>query len=170
MTSTYEIIASQTISGTSTISVTFSSIPQTFTDLRVVVSTGYSWTDTLMDMDLNGNSSSIYSGNDLNGTGSSVTTGNVNNQVKFNNAGWYPYPGDATVPGSATYDFNNYTDTNMFKSVLMRVNQVNVLTSARIGLFRSTSAISSIRFFFGAYGDPKFTAGSSFTLYGIKGA
>jgi hypothetical protein len=170
MASTYEIIASQTISGTSTISVTFSSIPQTFTDLRVVVSTGYSWTDTLMDMDLNGNSSSIYSGNDLNGTGSAANTGNFNNGTKFGNAGWYPYPGDATVPGLATYDFNNYTDTNMFKSVLMRLNQVNVLTSTRVGLFRSTSAITSIRFFFGAYGSPYFTSGSSFTLYGIKAA
>jgi hypothetical protein len=170
MTSTYQAISSQTVSGTSTTSITFSSIPQTYTDLRIVVNTGYSFTDTLMFLELNGSSSSIYSGNDLNGTGSAVNTGNFNNGTYFSNAGWYPYPSDATIPGLATYDINNYSDTNQFKSVLMRLNQANTLTSGRIGLFRSTSAVTSLRFFFGAYGSPYFTAGSTFTLYGIKAA
>jgi hypothetical protein len=170
MASTYQAIATQTVSGTSTSSITFSSIPQTYTDLRIVVNTGYSFTDTVMFLDFNGNSSTLYSGNDLNGTGSAATTGVFTNATSIQDAGWYPYPTTATVLGASTYDILNYTNTTMFKSVLMRLNQPNVLTALRTGLFRSTSAITSVRFFFGAYGSPTFTDGATFTLYGIKAA
>jgi len=170
MPSTYEPIATQTLSSTAT-SVTFSSIPQTYTDLRIVLAAGYSFTDTLFTLELNGNTSAIYSGTDLNGTGSVANSGRSSNQVNFQSAGWYPYPNDASTIGNGIYDIFQYTNTSVNKTVLWRLNNtVSGSTGARVGLFRSTAAVTSLKFAMLTYLSPSFTVGSTFTLYGIKAA
>lgn len=169
--STYTPIASQVITGSTTMSVAFNNIPQNYTDLKVIVNTGYTFTDAVMYLEFNGSSAAVYSGTDLNGTGSSATSGRMTNATYFGNAGWYPYPNDATVLGTGIYDIMNYSNSTTFKSLLMRLNNtVSGSSGLRVGLFRSTSPITALRFFLGTYQNPYFTVGATFTLYGIKAA
>ena len=73
--STYDFIASQTTSGTAT-SVTFSNIPQNFTDLEftIVGTTTHSDNGGRLYIRMNGDSSASYSGTWMGGTGSTTTS------------------------------------------------------------------------------------------------
>ena len=72
-----------------------------------------------------------------------------------------------TQPTTAIANFQNYANTSMYKTVVMRGNAVGKWVSASAGLWRSTSAISS----FSIVSDSdSFKIGSTFTLYGIAAA
>ena len=62
----------------------------------------------------------------------------------------------------------NYTSTNMFKTVIHRGGAAAQETIAAVGVWRSTSAVTSLTI----YPDNSRTwnAGSIFTIYGIKAA
>jgi hypothetical protein len=59
----------------------------------------------------------------------------------------------------------NYSNSTTYKTILGRSNAATSGTSAAVGLWRSTSAINSIEI-----GTVSFTAGSTFSLYGIAAA
>jgi hypothetical protein len=61
----------------------------------------------------------------------------------------------------------NYSNTTTFKTLLVRFDNSSTETSLRVGLYRSTSAISTILV---ETDSSTFTSGSTFTLYGIKAA
>jgi hypothetical protein len=67
------------------------------------------------------------------------------------------------------YQFMSYSNTTTYKTVLGRSSVTDFRVAAIIGLWRSTSAINtvSLRCDNASY---NFTAGSTFTLYGIKAA
>jgi hypothetical protein len=58
----------------------------------------------------------------------------------------------------------NYSNTTTYKTILERANQPQAVTNSIVGLWRSTSAISTITM---TTSSGTVSAGSTFTLYGI---
>jgi hypothetical protein len=164
---TYEPIATTTLSAVSS-SVTLSSIPSTYTDLRAIVylkSTGTS--DYGLRGYINGDTGSNYSETNLQGYGSSAVSSQLSDQPQASYTFTYGFSNEGAL---FTFDFMNYTNTNTFKTFLVRNSNVQGSSGsvdASVQLWRSTSAISSLNFF---PASNEFAAGSTFTLYGIKAA
>ena len=164
-TGTYTLIASNTLSS-SAASVTFSSIPGTYTDLILVSNLkGTTGTKDYV-VQFNGDTGTNYSWTSLAGDGTSTYSSRVSNGTK----GYLEY---ATYIGTSLNantitSFMNYANTTTYKSFLSRANNASYGTSAVVGLWRSTSAITSISVFFDQ--GTNFDTGSTFTLYGILAA
>ena len=163
MAKTYEAIASQTL-GTTTATVTFSTIPQTYTDL-VLITQGTSTGNSQLMMRFNGVSTTTYSATTVGGNGSSTAT------VRFTNAnamqlGYHDYFTSASQ-GNAISHINNYTNASTFKTVISRMNNAATGTGLSVGLSRNTAAITSITVF--PLGS-SWASGTTFSLYGIKAA
>ena len=160
MPSTYDKIATNTL-GSAAASVTFSSIPLTYTDLVLVqvsqITTG-AGTGTIQ---INGDIASNYSNTFLTGNGSTATSTRNSSTVIFS--------GDASATDLQTsiYSFQNYANTTTYKTVLIRSNVASGSLSAVVGMWRSTTALDAIKV---GTNTSTFIAGSTFTLYGIKAA
>jgi hypothetical protein len=161
---TYVPIATQIVSGSSTSTVTFSSIPQTYTDLQIVtsVSCSSSAAATALYIRFNSDSATNYSYTYLYGTGSTTAGARFSNQSTI-------YFGSAFVSDITTNTgfVNSYSNTSIYKTCISRESASKTETVATIGLWRSTAGISTIDLFINGY---VFTAGSTFTLYGIAAA
>ena len=164
MASTYEPIATTTISGTSTTTVTFSSITGSYTDL-VLVSMSQSST-TGQDFKINLNSTTTgYSTTKLQGDGSVAFSGRRSSQSFW----YFDETGQPTSGAFMTsiFNFQNYSNTNVYKTALWRNSAATLGVAAVVGLWQNTAAINQIEI--GVTGGTIF-AGSTFTLYGIKAA
>ena len=64
-------------------------------------------------------------------------------------------------------NFQNYANTNVFKTQINRSSSAEIETVATVGMWRSTSAINQIQILSLS---PNYDIGSTFTLYGIKAA
>jgi hypothetical protein len=74
-----------------------------------------------------------------------------------------------TTQSNILTSIQNYSNTTTYKSVLSRTNNAATETKAVVGLWRATpAAITTIDV--GTGGANTFQTGSTFTLYGIKGA
>jgi hypothetical protein len=158
MPKTYEPISTQTL-GTATATITLSSIPQTYTDLVLVVS-GKTTIDGNTKIIFNSDSSSIYSSTNLFGDGSTATSSRIANGTTLF------LGGISTVQGTNIIQIFNYSNTTTFKSVIARTNS-DTFVQLRVGLSRSTTAITSITL---TTDGTNFLTGTTFTLYGIKAA
>lgn len=166
MASTYEKIATTTT--TSSVSdVTFSSIPNTYTDLVLIINAKFS-TATDLDAQLNGDTGSNYSVTRVWGTGSTAATSR-NTSATFMRLDNYGYP-DTTFAGINITYINNYSNTTTYKTVLSRADNVNNGNNMAVNLWRNTNAINSIKLFPAASTGYTISSGSTFTLYGIKAA
>ena len=156
---TYEAIATQTLGSTAS-SVTFSSIPSTYTDLVLVINSTGSGT-SYMKVRCNGNTNnSYYSTTILEGDGSAASS------LRYSNSVYSGMIGTVTSTiGNQIVQFMNYSNTTTYKTFLSRDNS-SIRTRANVNLFQSTSAISS--FEITVPDAPNFSSGSTFTLYGIK--
>jgi hypothetical protein len=170
----YESIATVTVSGSAS-SITFSSIPQTYTHLQIrgiARSTGaltgaYVFGDIMFNSDFTGTN---YYQHYLEGNGSSVSAAANNHPL------WY-WAGDnntnANIYGGVIFDILDYTNTNKNKTVRI-LGGVDNNGSGAIDfhsiVWNNTAAISSIRLTipFGSYG--VFQNKTTFALYGIKSA
>jgi hypothetical protein len=164
MAKTYEPIATNTVSGSSTSVITFSSIPATYTDLIIVeqaTASASAYSSIYFNAD---NASTNYSKTYLFGSGTSAVSGRDSNQATF---GTFDYISSGTTPNVHIYQINNYSNTTTYKTLLMRYNLTNDGTGAFVGLWRSTAAVSTITF---TRSSGTYTAGSTYTLYGIKSA
>jgi hypothetical protein len=158
---TYESIATQTL-GSNAASVTFSSIPSTYTDLVLVVNTITSTGSEYMTINLNSDTGSNYSRTSLSGNGTSAISGSAANEtVGYIAVETY---GTNTYKFNAIVHFMSYSNTTTNKTFLSRANQADLGTDAVIGLWRNTSAINTIKV------NSNFATGSTFSLYGIKAA
>jgi len=162
MAATYEKIATSTISGSSTTSISFINIPATYTDLVAVFNGGGSnpanvQTQVNSDTGSNYSTLSIYAV-----SGSVASPAYANNTVMYTAgvAGSLP----TTISAMAIMQFMNYANTTTYKTVLSRYSAAAIETTTNVSLWRNTAAISTIRFF--SYSQA-FLAGSTFTLYGI---
>jgi len=170
---TYQAIATNTL-GSGATSVTFSSIPSTYTDLYIVGQTGCSVTDYLAIRV--GNSSvdtgSNYSRTQMQGDGSTAQSGRNSNTTKL-----YVGENSSIMNNSLNYSFYinlmNYSNTTTYKTFLNKIanNQSSFPgVTASVGLWRSTSAINIITISPDTNDGRTLIAGSTFTLYGIKAA
>lgn len=169
MPATYESIATANGTGSAS-SVTFSSIPSTYTDLVLVCdiayaslggNTGY----TVMRVG-NGSvdSGSNYSWSTLTGNGSAASSGRASSQTYFNLLNAVT----STNRSISNISLQNYSNTTTNKTMLIRTNQASVDTTAAVELWRSTSAINTIQVYdFSGY---NFATTATFTLYGVKSA
>jgi hypothetical protein len=157
---TYVPIATQTL-GSAASTITFSSIPQTYTDLRLVLWTlGSAGADCMLN--LNSDTGTNYSFTQLLGSGSAASSYRTSSRT-FAYIDYYGY--DTTNPLLSSVDFLNYSNTTTYKSFLATGGDTRVGSS--IGLWRSTSAISTILL---TSSGANFAAGATFTLYGLAAA
>lgn len=175
MAITYEPIATTTL-GSNGGPVTFSSISQSYTDLRLVIQCGivdngfligvrvgngsvdtgtnYSWTY------MEGNGSSAYSARKSNMSLGALSNGLPNN----------------TLNNIMTIDFQDYSNTTTNKTWISRAGNGASASTAVVNLWRSTSAINIISIAesgdggSGSFNYGNMLANSIFTLYGIKEA
>jgi hypothetical protein len=166
--STYTPIATTTL-GTAAASVTFSSISGSYTDL-VVISDCSVGSGTLYFGYQVGNGSvdtgANYSYTYLLGSGSAASSGLVSSSTilePFTNTG-------ANNRLNVITSFENYSNTTTYKTSLTRSNSPSDTraVTASVGLWRSTSAINTIKIF--SIAANNFNVGSTFTLYGIAAA
>jgi len=163
--STYIPIATNTLTATAT-NIAFSNIPQAYTDLVLTINAKGSAGSDIYSR-LNGDSGTNYSSTYLNGTGSSSASGRLSSQAYFL-LDSYGYV-ETTDGQMLIAHFMSYSNTSTNKAVLTRASNATNGTTALAGLWRSTAAITSITIYCGVSG-ATFSAGSSFTLYGIKAA
>ena len=175
MAITYSPIATTTVIGTSTNSVSFSSIPSTYTDLQVRImarNAATGGTTQNLNMTINNDSGANYTFHQLEGSGSSVNAyGEGFGRTNCVQVVHIPTSTAASsIFGVGIIDIIDYTNTNKLRTVRsLRGQEQN--GSGSIGLhsylYNSTTAISRLDFV-GGGGD--IVEYSSFALYGIKGA
>jgi hypothetical protein len=162
--STYTPIATTSVSGQT--SVTFSSIPQTYTDLVVVYSGKGSTTgEALFGGVGNGtiDTGANYSYTHLQGNGSTTNSNRATNNTLYVITNIV----DAGTDANVILNFQNYSNTTTNKTIILRANSASTATAATVALWRSTAAIN--RIYINLSGGT-FNAGSTFTLYGIAAA
>lgn len=166
MPSTYTPIATQTANG-STAFFDFSSIPQTYTDLILVV--GGSTGDSAPFLRLNSNTSTVYSSTRLRGDGSSASSGRrTRGDGGPNDTRFEIGLGSVSEVVTNIFQIMNYTNTTTNKTVCCRANQAGAAVTFSVGLYSSTSAITALRV--GNTNSNNLTSGTVLTLYGIKAA
>ena len=158
---TYDSIQTHTLTSNSP-SVTFSSIPQTYTDLVMVINatntTGNNYElFTTFNSDTGSNYSETFIHNYNNTTETIRYTGGTKLRT-FKTA---------STPGVIIAHFMNYSNTTTYKTTLWRYGAAVLFSGMGVGLWRSTAAINSITF---TIESGNISSGSTFSLYGIKAA
>jgi hypothetical protein len=163
---TYTKIASQTL-GSAAASVTFSSIPQGYTDLILVSSlrnaTGNNYNAFVQ---FNGDTSTNYSSTHLYGTGSVSGSGRDTTTSLGIRVGYSNNSASTFSPNIA--NIMNYSNGTTYKSVLSRTNDINTIAMAVVGIWRNTSPITSLAII--PESPAQWQSGSTFTIYGIAAA
>jgi hypothetical protein len=162
MASTYEPITTQTL-GSSSASVTFSTISGSYTDLVLVFNVSGSQ-DINVLMQFNGDTGSNYSNTSIGGSGSAAFSARyTGTNIQLNYQGYV----NIGFNSNATVNILNYSNSTTYKTTINRFNNTGVGTDAVVGLWRNTAAITSIVLKTQA---GTFATGSTFTLYGIAAA
>jgi hypothetical protein len=162
--SAYNVISTQTL-GTATSSVTFTSIPQTYTDLVLVVNHSTTGSNPSIVARFNSDTASNYSRTRLAGDGSAVNTNRGSSETTL---GLSTYVGSPpTAVGTMICNILNYANSTTYKTCLTRNNAAAYGTEASVTLWRSTASVTSVNV---SVDSSTFATGSTFTLYGIKAA
>lgn len=168
MASSRYLISSQTLTS-SAASVTFSSIPSTYTDLvlRVSARSDESATITSIELEFNATASS-YSFTRLRGNGSAASSSRASSQSQLTVGTIPAASATSNTFGSIEIYLPAYTVSQNKALGSFNVGETNA-TAADIythaGLWSNTSAINQIILDLGGF---NFVSGSSFYLYGIK--
>ena len=173
--SAFDSIATTTVGAGGASSVTFSSIPSTYTHLQIryLAKTSRSAVNDYAKLEINGDTTtSNYRSHTLNGDGGSAYAGTAANAIEI---GGFPGNTNADMFGAGVLDFLDYANTNKYKTIriLSGFNQNSASAGTSwvgldSGLWMSSSAITSIKITPGT--GPNFVQYSSFALYGIKAA
>ena len=158
MAQTYEPIATNVLTSNQT-SITFSSIPQTYTDIVVVID-GISADNDECRFQFNG-SATGYSFTQFYGLSSAAgsTRGTARTTGRIGSI--------RTTPNIIIGHIINYTNTTSYKTVISRDGTTTIITEAFANTWQNTAAITSIVF---TPSGLTFNTGMTFTLYGIKAA
>jgi hypothetical protein len=167
MAITYEPIATTTLA-TATTDVTFSTISGSYTDLILVanITGAENLSSGALSCRFNSDTGTNYSQTNIEGNGITAASARASNDNRM-------------IVGSPSVDIGNhamtniinimgYSNTTTYKTVLSRSSIAASQVAALVGLWRSTAAITSITY--GTYNSQTLSAGSTFTLYGIKSA
>ena len=160
MTATYEKIATTTL-GSDQASTTFSTISGSYTDLVLIASIKGSINDQSVLIEFNSDTGSNYSQTLIYGTGSATGSQRQTSQTSMRIGS-----GNSNT-NFDTYIANvqNYSNSTTYKTVISREASSGIVVTATVGLWRSTSAITSILI---KRGSGNIATGSTFTIYGIK--
>lgn len=171
-TNSFESIATTTVGAGGSSTITFSSIPSTYTHLQLRVigklsgSIGYGQAYVQFNSDTAAN----YSAHQLYGTGSSAASGATVSATKADVTTWFPDSTTTSMFGASVTDILDYANTNKYKTLrVLGGFDTNNTNSGLVGFFssswRSTSAVTSMTITAAS----NFLQYSSFALYGIKG-
>jgi hypothetical protein len=169
-TATYDLIASQTLASTAS-TITFSSIPSTYTDLRLTALSVWPGSGNLsLYLTLNSDTGTNYSWTSLYGNGTSAVSGNTTNDspMQINLVSTV----NSAIPSFANIDFFSYAGST-YKTVLSNFSidkNGSGYALRSVHLWRSTAAINRIDITNLAAFSTNFGVGSTFNLYGIKAA
>ena len=170
----FESIATVSVGSGGTNNVTFNDIPQTYKHLQVraIAQSEKSSAVDYLAMRINGDAGANYTVHLLYGgygTGSSASsyaaTGNASYDISE-----FPASSSTSVYGALVLDILDYGNTNKYKTIRhLGNNDRNGAGQVQLssGLWLSTSAITSLSFYFAANDIAQY---SHFALYGIKGA
>jgi hypothetical protein len=167
----FELISTQSISSTTT-TVTFSSIPQTYShlELRIVARSSASTTSDGMYLQYNGVSSASYAYHRLYANGASYisqnTTGDTGALVAFIAGGTSP----ANAFSSTSLSIADYTNASKNPVVKFQNADINGSSNSVImfgsGMLPTAGAVTSLSFTMPNLAGG-FAAGSRFSLYGV---
>lgn len=158
-------IATQTVGSGGASSITFSSIPSTYTHLQIrasLISSVSDWCNIKINNDTTGGN---YDWHVLYGTGSSTGA----SWGGGSSIGVLNFLGNSSYPSTAIIDILDYTNTNKYKTI-RSINgydgngsgQVNLISN----LYQSTSAITQLDLQLGSSGT--FNQYTKIALYGVK--
>jgi len=153
---TYELLDSTTLASAAS-SVTFTSIDQSYGDLVVVVNCETSANESFHwevnnDADYNTNYFTVW----MRGGNNNVASSTSSNLLGFLGSSM----------SNAILQFMDYSATDKHKSVLLRSNTTDNYVYALAGRYADNAAITTIKVLNKA-GSTTFSAGSTFSLYGI---
>jgi hypothetical protein len=140
-------------------------IPQTYTDLRLIISAKTVSSNAQITGTLNSDGASHYSRTILWTSGSGSTRGSNRDNTS---TGWgTDYYGIVTPTRFNTNisDLINYSNTNLYKTIISRTGNADQGLDAVVCLWQKIDGINSITLTIGGGG---FASGSIFTLFGIK--
>jgi hypothetical protein len=157
---TYEPIATTTLTS-ATNTVTFGSIPQTYTDLVIVSQMKLTTNTRAVIMRFNNDTGSNYSLTRVWGNGSSTTSDRFTSQDGIDSA--FVSTSNWNI---MRHNIQNYSNSTTYKTTLGRWDDSAAFTLLQSGTWLNTNAITSMSL---TVADT-FVAGSTFTLYGIKAA
>lgn len=164
MATTYTLIEAKTLT-TTTASITFTSIPQTYTDLKLVFSTRDNSGSYINNMNININGSAAnFSARTIMKLGASALSGTETTNLAFSTGSTATA---STFTNGEVY-FPNYTGSTNKSYSADSASENNASDNGMIleaGLWSNTAAITSITF---APSSASFVANSTFYLYGIK--
>lgn len=164
MPATYEPIATTTL-GSAANSITFSSISSAYTDLRMVITYDATISTSAIYMRFNSDTASNYSKTNINGNGTTASSSAQTSQT-------YASMGGTDAP-MVLYEVDIFSYAgSTYKTYLTNLSMDkngSGATRREVGLWRSTSAITSI-LLDGSLGGGQLPAGTTATLYGIKAA
>ena len=174
MAATYTLISSNTLSA-SAASVTFSSIPATYTDLVIRLSARGDDSGTVLSgiylvFNNDSGSTTTYSDTILSGSGTAATSSR-DSSVGLMDTGYTNVGSTATANtfSNAEIYIPSYTVSQSKPMSIFGVEENNATTAYRsvvAGLYRVNTAISTIKL--QSKSSTNFVSGSSFYLYGIK--
>jgi hypothetical protein len=162
MATTYEKIATTTL-GSAAATITFSSIPNTFTDLRLVVVMFTDTTNTTF-LRLNNDSDTNYSETLLWGNGTAASSGAATGIPRIGIAN--DISGNSTFPHFAEIDLFSYAGSTNKTVLVSTAEDYNGSGIVRRGvaLWRNTTAVNRLDLGRTA---GNFTAGTTATIYGL---
>lgn len=171
MPTTYTPLATTTL-GSATATVTFSSIPQTYTDLIIAMSlpsVGGGNNGDGLRFQINGDTATNYSATYISNSGSTAGSTKESSQTRGRVGFVTQTTGNI---GSAIAHFQNYSNTSTYKSVIGRCGNLNTNADAQVfagvSTWRSTAAINQIVFSLSS--NSNFVAGTTFSVYGVASA
>lgn len=168
MAVTYTPIATTTLSSANT--VTFSSIPTTYTDLMLVMvvrGSRASTSDTLF-VRANADSANNYSATYIRGDGGAVSSTRVSNVSAYYVGEIIASTGSSGQFSTVIAQFQNYSNSTTNKTLISRHGYPSAQVEAWVSMWRSTSAITSLEI--RGANTANLESGSTFTLFGIKAA
>ena len=163
MPATYEKIASTTL-GSASNTITFNSLSSAYTDLKVIFVGKGGVGGEYVALRFNSDTATNYSATILAGYGSAASARETNQTGMY--VGNYFVGLDTSIPAYISFDIFSYNGST-FKTVLGAAsNDLNGSgeTVRSVGLWRSTSAITSLSIITGS---GTMATGSIATLYGI---
>jgi hypothetical protein len=157
-TPTYTALATVTL-GSSAASVTFSSIPATYRDLRLIIA-GTTSGGVNTALRFNSDSGSNYFGVFMLGNGSTTASGS------FGGASTFAYFGALwTTQGNTYADIMDYSATDKHKTLISRYSNAANEAGAMASRWANTAAITTVQVI--TTSAATYAAGTTFSLYGV---